>query len=68
MRQIRAQKGTRIGQKRTKFNWASPLNRWEGGEIILGNGVNMGLVCSTESSFQYWSAMAGIGSKAQLMI
>lgn len=38
---------------------ADPLNRWEGGEIILGNGVNMGLIRSTESSFQYWSALAG---------
>ena len=38
---------------------ADPLNRWEGGEIILGNGVKMGLIRSTESSFQYWSALAG---------
>ena len=38
---------------------ADPLNRWEGGAIILGNGVNMGLIRSTESSFQYWSALAG---------
>ncbi|HOY13918.1 MAG TPA: PHB depolymerase family esterase [Saprospiraceae bacterium] len=36
-----------------------PLNRWEGGEIILNGGVNMGLIRSTESSFQYWSALAG---------
>lgn len=38
---------------------ADPLNRWEGGQIILGNGVNMGMIRSTESSFQYWSALAG---------
>lgn len=36
-----------------------PLNRWEGGEIRLGNGVNMGMIRSTESSFQYWSTLAG---------
>lgn len=38
---------------------ADPLNRWEGGEIVLGNGVNMGLIRSTESSFRYWSDLAG---------
>lgn len=36
-----------------------PLNRWEGGEINLGNGVNMGFIRSTESSFQYWADLAG---------
>ncbi len=38
---------------------ADPLNRWEGGEIKLNNGVNLGLIRSTESSFQYWSSLAG---------
>lgn len=38
---------------------ADSLNRWEGGKIRLGNGVNMGMICSTEKSFQYWSDLAG---------
>lgn len=38
---------------------ADPLNRWEGGEIVLGGGVKMGLIRSTESTFQHWSALAG---------
>jgi len=36
-----------------------PLNKWEGGMIVLGNNINMGRVRSTEDTFHYWSRLAG---------
>jgi poly(3-hydroxybutyrate) depolymerase len=36
-----------------------PLNKWEGGEIILANNVRMGRMRSAEASFRYWAQLAG---------
>jgi len=36
-----------------------PLNKWEGGMIVLGNNINMGRMRSTEDTFHYWSQLAG---------
>jgi polyhydroxybutyrate depolymerase len=36
-----------------------PLNKWEGGEIILGNNISMGVMRSTDDTFRYWSQLAG---------
>lgn len=37
---------------------ADPLNKWEGGEIVLGT-INMGRMRSTEDTFRYWAQLAG---------
>jgi polyhydroxybutyrate depolymerase len=38
---------------------ADELNKWEGGEIKLGNGISMGNMRSTDQTFQYWYSLAG---------
>jgi len=39
------------------------VNPYEGGAVDLGNNVNMGHVRSTDSTFQYWAALAGYQGK-----
>jgi polyhydroxybutyrate depolymerase len=36
-----------------------PLNKWEGGDIVLGNNITMGRMQSTDNSFHYWANLAG---------
>lgn len=38
---------------------ADNVNPYEGGEVNLGNNVNLGFVRSTNRTFHYWSSLAG---------
>jgi polyhydroxybutyrate depolymerase len=38
---------------------ADKTNPYDGGEVKLGNNVNLGFVRSTDRTFQYWSQLAG---------
>ena len=42
---------------------ADNVNPYEGGEVKLGNNVNLGFVRSTDRTFQYWSSLAGYNGK-----
>ena len=35
------------------------INPYQGGEVVLGNNISLGLVRSTDRTFQYWSSLAG---------
>lgn len=46
-----------------------PLNKWEGGDIVLGNNISMGRMRSTEDSFMYWAHLSGYtGAPAKKML
>lgn len=47
---------------------ADPLNKYEGGEIILGGNRSLGLVRSTDATFDYWSKLAGYTGKPTMQI
>ena len=40
------------------------LNKYEGGEIIIG-GNNWGIMRSTENTFKYWASLAGYSGEAK---
>lgn len=42
---------------------ADKTNPYEGGEVILGQKMNLGFVRSTDRTFQYWSSLAGYKSQ-----
>ena len=35
------------------------INPYQGGEVVIGNNISLGLVRSTDRTFQYWSNLAG---------
>ena len=39
------------------------VNPYQGGEVIIGNNLSLGLVRSTDRSFHYWSMLAGYRNK-----
>ncbi len=47
---------------------ADPLNKYEGGEIILAGNRSLGLVRSTEATFDYWSKLAGYKGTPQMQL
>ena len=38
---------------------ADPINPYQGGEVKLGPNISLGLVRSTDRTFQYWANLAG---------
>ncbi|WP_064196145.1 MULTISPECIES: PHB depolymerase family esterase [Emticicia] len=38
---------------------ADKTNPYEGGEVIIGNNISLGIVRSTDRTFAYWSNLAG---------
>jgi polyhydroxybutyrate depolymerase len=47
---------------------ADNVNPYEGGEVKLGGGINLGFVRSTDRTFQYWSSLAGYKGKSKLTL
>jgi polyhydroxybutyrate depolymerase len=44
------------------------VNPYEGGEVKLRGGINLGYVRSTDRTFQYWSSLAGYKGKPKLTL
>lgn len=44
------------------------VNPYEGGEVKLNGGINLGYVRSTDRTFQYWSSLAGYKGKPKLTL